>query len=93
MQKRLKLIQMNIVFLTVDMPQHRPGRPLGPDKGILAAHRVEVTAPEQAIVVILRDKRQHLQGQRATHLYHSRRHLLQVQPAQYIRKYPPLRHQ
>ncbi|MNX95022.1 hypothetical protein D3C86_1272750 [compost metagenome] len=45
------------------MPEQGPPGPLRTHKGVFAAHRVEIAAPQQAVVVILGDERQHLQLQ------------------------------
>ncbi len=43
--------------LRVDLPHQGPCRPLGANKGILAAHEIAVAGPQQAVVAILLDER------------------------------------
>ncbi|MNG40273.1 hypothetical protein D3C84_1287830 [compost metagenome] len=54
---------MDVFVLLIDVPEQWPASPLGADKGILTAHGIEIAAPEQVIVLILSDERQHLHGQ------------------------------
>ncbi|MNU06994.1 hypothetical protein D3C72_2523910 [compost metagenome] len=54
---------MGALLLLVDVPEQRPTGPLRADERILAAHGIEIAAPEQPVVILLTDKRQHLDGQ------------------------------
>lgn len=54
LQKCVELGQMGVVFLLIDVPEHRSRGPLGANERIFAAHHVEIAAPQQPIVVFWR---------------------------------------
>lgn len=56
---------MRVVFLLVDVPEHRLPRPLRTHERVLAAYDVEIAAPEQLVVKLLTDERQDLNRQPA----------------------------
>ncbi|MNJ79490.1 hypothetical protein D3C77_775330 [compost metagenome] len=56
-EKRFELFPMGILVLHVDVPQHRLPGPLRAHERVFAAHGVEITAPQQPVVVVLADER------------------------------------
>ncbi|MNF73570.1 hypothetical protein D3C85_936940 [compost metagenome] len=64
-EKVVQLGQVGEIFLGVDVPQEGPRRPLGTYEGVLAAHQVEIAAPQQPIVTGLIRHRQQLDGELA----------------------------
>ncbi|MNF94210.1 hypothetical protein D3C84_769140 [compost metagenome] len=84
---------MDILFLLIDMPEQRPTRPLRTDEGIFAAHGVEITAPQQLVILVLTDKRQHLHGHGFAHVQRAGLQIVHAQPALDIAEHPPLGHQ
>ncbi|MCY1505343.1 hypothetical protein D9M68_395550 [compost metagenome] len=75
------------------MPEQRPPGPLGADEGILPAHRVEIAAPENSIVVLLADEGQHLDGQAAATEAGAGRQFLFTQPTGQVHQHAADRHQ
>ncbi|MNP10816.1 hypothetical protein D3C76_1029790 [compost metagenome] len=92
-EEGFELVQMNIFLLLIDVPQHWPPCPLRADKGIFAAYGVEITAPEQMVVLVLSDERQYLHGQGIAYMQRPDLQVLHIQPALDIPQDAPLRHQ
>ncbi|MCY1224902.1 hypothetical protein D9M72_370790 [compost metagenome] len=84
---------MGALLLLVDVPEQRPPGPLGTDEGILAAHCVEIAAPENPVVVILADERQDLDRQVSTTQACTHAQLFLPQPGRQVRQYATDRHQ
>lgn len=97
LKKRIQLRQMRILILPVDLPDKRLASPLGTQKRILAPHKIEITAAEQGVEIILRQKWNRLDSQLPAlpgpispqHLRHSRQRLAWWHQATY--RLPPLR--
>lgn len=83
---------MRALLLPIDMPEQGPCRPLRADERVLAAHGIEITAPQQPVVVGLRHEGQHLQMQIAT-LASVARCRQRPEPGLYIGKNASLRYQ
>lgn len=45
-QKRVEFDQMSVLRLRVNLPDKRSLCPLGPDEGILSAHKIHITGPQ-----------------------------------------------
>ena len=61
---------MRIIGLLINMPKQKPPGPLRTHKRVFSAHGIEITTPQQLVVLLLRQKRQHLNMQ-LTSLAHS----------------------
>ncbi|MNI82844.1 hypothetical protein D3C73_1395990 [compost metagenome] len=75
------------------MPEQRPPRPLRPNERVFAAHRVEITAPQQSVILILADEWQYLHGEGLAHMHSTRCQALDPEPTLDIAQNPPFRHQ
>ncbi|MNE77052.1 hypothetical protein D3C80_1733350 [compost metagenome] len=93
LKKGFELIQVNVFLLLIDMPQQRAPCPLGADKGIFAAHGIEIATPEQPVILVLPDEGQHLHGQGVTHMQVTRHQLIDSEPARDVAEYSSLGHQ
>ncbi|MNP20063.1 hypothetical protein D3C76_1126210 [compost metagenome] len=89
----LELVQVNVLLLLVDVPQQRSTCPLRSHKGIFAAYGVEITAPQQRVVLVLSDERQYLHGQGIAHMQRPGLQALHIQPTFDVSQDPSLRHQ
>ncbi|MNV16020.1 hypothetical protein D3C71_1067720 [compost metagenome] len=84
---------MDVFFLLIDVPKQRPARPLGANKRIFTAYGVEITTPQQQVVLILSDERQHLHGQGIAHMQRAGLQIAHAEPALDIAEHPPFRDQ
>jgi len=82
---------MDVIVLLIDVPEHRPPRPLRANERVFTAHRVEIAAPQQMVVLVLPDERQHLHRERIAHVNRADRQGFHLQPARHIAENPPFR--
>lgn len=68
-EKGRKLVQMSILSLSVDLPEEGAAGPLGTHEGVLTAYKIEVTAAQQGVVIVLPEKGNRLGTQGAAFPY------------------------
>ena len=57
------LLPLGLLLLTVNLPDKRFTRPMSPDHRIFATNKVNITRPEQLVVIVLWHKRQYFYRQ------------------------------